>query len=175
MIQSIECWLNDTVIQLSLEQILWLIKKSISILKRSKCSSFLCSIKSYFSVSRVCLMFVFVFLLLFVWSLSSHSRIFTRMETSPLPVMGCKFWPMLGTHGHWAVRVLFSPNNYGKSTLKWSAWLFHIILLVHTCIINATLFIKIIVRYLVPLFKQMVSSITLTSWRSWLGEEIRRR
>ena len=24
------------------------------------------------------------------------------METSPLPVKGCKFWPMLGTHGHWA-------------------------------------------------------------------------
>ena len=31
---------------------------------------------------------------------------FTHMETSPLPVKGCKFWPMLGTHGHWAVRVL---------------------------------------------------------------------
>ena len=25
---------------------------------------------------------------------------FTRMETSPLPVKGCKFWPMLDTHGH---------------------------------------------------------------------------
>ena len=42
---------------------------------------------------------------LFIWSLSSHS-IFTHMETSPLPVKGCKFWPMLGTHGHWVVRVL---------------------------------------------------------------------
>ena len=28
----------------------------------------------------------------------------TRMETSPLPVKGCKFWPMLGTHGYWEVR-----------------------------------------------------------------------
>ena len=28
---------------------------------------------------------------------------FTNMEISPLPVKGCKFWPMLGTHGHWAV------------------------------------------------------------------------
>ena len=28
------------------------------------------------------------------------------METSPLPVKGCKFWPMRGTFGHWAVRVL---------------------------------------------------------------------
>ena len=24
------------------------------------------------------------------------------LRTSPLPVMGCKFWPMLGTYGHWA-------------------------------------------------------------------------
>ena len=31
---------------------------------------------------------------------------FTHMETSQLPVKGCKFWPMPGTHGHWAVRVL---------------------------------------------------------------------
>ena len=29
---------------------------------------------------------------LFVWGLS--------FSTSPLPVKGCKFWPMLGTHGH---------------------------------------------------------------------------
>ena len=25
---------------------------------------------------------------------------FTHLETSPLPVKGCKFLPMLGTHGH---------------------------------------------------------------------------
>ena len=31
---------------------------------------------------------------------------FTYMETWQLPVKGCKFWPLLGTHGHWAVRVL---------------------------------------------------------------------
>ena len=31
---------------------------------------------------------------------------FTHLETSPLPVKGCKFWPMLGTHCHWAVGVL---------------------------------------------------------------------
>ena len=39
---------------------------------------------------------------------SSHLRIFHSHgdETSPLPVKGCKFWPMLGTHGHWAVSVL---------------------------------------------------------------------
>ena len=28
------------------------------------------------------------------------------MDTSPLPMKGSKFWHMLGTHGHWAVRVL---------------------------------------------------------------------
>ena len=28
-----------------------------------------------------------------------------HMETSPLPVKGCKCWPMFGTHGHWAVGV----------------------------------------------------------------------
>ena len=32
-----------------------------------------------------------------MWSLSSHSRIFTHIETSLLPVKGCKFWPMLGS------------------------------------------------------------------------------
>ena len=40
------------------------------------------------------------------WSLSSHSKIFTHMVTSTMPVKGCNFKPMLGTHGHWAVRVL---------------------------------------------------------------------
>ena len=25
------------------------------------------------------------------------------LSRRPLPLKGCKFWPMLGTHGHWAV------------------------------------------------------------------------
>ena len=33
-------------------------------------------------------------------------EIFSHMVTSHLPVKGCKFWPMLGTHGHWVLRVL---------------------------------------------------------------------
>ena len=37
---------------------------------------------------------------------------FTRMETSPLPVKGCIFWPMLGTHGHWTVRVLYCDTGH---------------------------------------------------------------
>ena len=35
-------------------------------------------------------------------------KIFTHLETSPWPVKGCKFWHLLGIHGHWAVRVFFS-------------------------------------------------------------------
>ena len=29
-----------------------------------------------------------------------NQEVFTHMETSPLPVKGCKFLPMLGTYGH---------------------------------------------------------------------------
>ena len=33
----------------------------------------------------------------FVKGFSSHSKVFTRMETKPIPVKGCTFWLMLGT------------------------------------------------------------------------------
>ena len=33
-------------------------------------------------------------------------ELFTHMETSPLPVKDWKFWPMLGTCGHWPLWVL---------------------------------------------------------------------
>ena len=33
-------------------------------------------------------------------------KCFTNMEMSPWPVKGCNLWPMLGTHGHRAVRIL---------------------------------------------------------------------
>ena len=43
---------------------------------------------------------------LFVWSFFRPSReFFTHLETTPSTVKGCKFWPMLGTLGQWAVRV----------------------------------------------------------------------
>ena len=32
-------------------------------------------------------------------------KFFTCMETSPLPGKGCKFLPMLGTHGHWSSSI----------------------------------------------------------------------
>ena len=37
---------------------------------------------------------------------------FPHMETLLLPVKGCKFWPMLDTHGHWAVRVLLWHGSF---------------------------------------------------------------
>ena len=45
-------------------------------------------------------------LFLFVWSFCRTRTFFTSLETSPFSVKGCKFWPMLSTHGHLAVRVL---------------------------------------------------------------------
>ena len=44
---------------------------------------------------------LFWFACLFVWGFSSHSY-----GTSSLPMKDSKFWPMLGTHDHWAVKIL---------------------------------------------------------------------
>ena len=40
---------------------------------------------------------------------------FTHMEMSPLRLKGCNFWPKLGTHGHWEVRVL----EHATTTVPW--------------------------------------------------------
>ena len=48
----------------------------------------------------------FFFLVCFFGVYRPTRKFFTHMETSPLPVEGCKFWPMLGTYGHWAMRFL---------------------------------------------------------------------
>ena len=53
---------------------------------------------------------------LFVCGFTSHSGIFTHLETSPSTAKGFKFWPMLGTHGHWA--VFFSVPH-----LLWLLWM----------------------------------------------------
>ena len=43
----------------------------------------------------------FEFLFAFLFGVYHPTReFFTHMEMSPLPVKGCKFLPMLGTHGH---------------------------------------------------------------------------
>ena len=62
-----------------------------------------------------------VFVCLFVWSFCPTRYFFTHLETSPLtsplPVRGCKFWPMLGTHDHWAVSVRYNGHLRGTMTL----------------------------------------------------------
>ena len=50
------------------------------------------------SIQLVCFFCLLVYLEFFIPFL-------THLETSPLPVKGCKFWHMLCTYGLWAVRV----------------------------------------------------------------------
>ena len=45
-----------------------------------------------------------------IWVFRPTRGFFTEMETSPLAVKRCEFWPMLSTHGYWAVRVLYIPH-----------------------------------------------------------------
>ena len=56
-------------------------------------------------------MYMFGVFGLSVWSFSSHSKIFTHSETSPLSVKGCTFSTMFDTYGHWAVRFFFSVSH----------------------------------------------------------------
>ena len=57
------------------------------------------------------------------WGFRPTRECFTHMETSTWPVKGCKFWPMLRTHGHWAVRVLWlaTPTETRDIRLWWSS------------------------------------------------------
>ena len=60
---------------------------------------------SYFT----CLFSLFLFFFkLFVcwWGFRPTREFFTYLDTSSLPVIGCKFWPLLGTYGHRVVRAL---------------------------------------------------------------------
>ena len=59
---------------------------------------------SLFTYATVCLC-VYLFVCLF-GVYRPTQEVFTHMETSPLQVKGCKFWPMLDIHSHWVVRVL---------------------------------------------------------------------
>ena len=43
---------------------------------------------------------------LFIWIYRPTREFFTHMGMSPLPVKAGNIWPMLGTPGHWAVRVI---------------------------------------------------------------------
>ena len=55
------------------------------------------------NIIHVCL-FGLVFFFFGVYHLTRE--FFTHMETSPLPVKGCKFRLMLDTYGHLTVKVL---------------------------------------------------------------------
>ena len=62
-----------------------------------------------FSINVRCYFFTWwnidlIFVCALFLSFRPTREFFTHMETSPLPVKGCKFWLVLGTHGHWAVR-----------------------------------------------------------------------
>ena len=60
------------------------------------------------TTSRQLNMFVWLFVCVFgVYRPTQEFFTHTCIETSPLPVKVCKVWLMLGTHGHWAVRVLY--------------------------------------------------------------------
>ena len=45
-------------------------------------------------------------------SLQSRTFRITAAAAQAVPVKGWKFWPSLGTHGHWAVRVLWRPTPF---------------------------------------------------------------
>ena len=71
------------------------------LISRGKCSAF--PVLNVSRVARLVELGMFVYML----GLFRPTRaFFTYLETSPLPVKDCKFWPILGTYGHWVVRVL---------------------------------------------------------------------
>ena len=47
-----------------------------------------------------------LFVCLFAWGFSFPSRIFHSYGDVTISVEGCEFWPILETHGLWAVRLL---------------------------------------------------------------------
>ena len=74
-----------------------------TIFEHSTCSVTVCVPLIVLWGNCLCDVINWLFFRLFAKGFTSHSR---NMETSPLPVKAIKFWPILGTHDHWAVRVL---------------------------------------------------------------------
>ena len=56
-----------------------------------------------------------------IWVFRPTREFFSHIETSPLPVKVCKFWPILGTYAHWTVRVLkrATPTVTRSIRLSW--------------------------------------------------------
>ena len=55
-----------------------------------------------FSLRVLIQTFLIYFELRILFVVRPTQELFTHLETSPLPVNDCKFWPMLGTYGQWA-------------------------------------------------------------------------
>ena len=65
-----------------------------------------------------------LFLLFCLFGVNRPTRkFFTHMETSPLPVKGCKFWSMHDTHSYWAVGFFSVPLLlwHRTSVYNWSS------------------------------------------------------
>ena len=81
---------------------------SIVIHQMQHCKAML-SVRLFVRLFVCCFFVVFVFGF-FYWrgggTLCPIPEFFTQMETSPLTMHGFKFWLILGTHCHWAVRIL---------------------------------------------------------------------
>ena len=64
-----------------------------------------------------------LFACLFVCHPTISISFLTHTETSPLPVKGCKFWPVLDTDGHWAARVSMLATLYVTRDILFSCHL----------------------------------------------------
>ena len=73
-------------------------------------------------IRRIYVFWYVLFVCLF-WVYRPTREFFTHMDTSPLPVKGCRFWPMLDTHGHWAVFIKVPPLLWhGASIYNGHLW-----------------------------------------------------
>ena len=55
----------------------------------------------------------------------STREFFTHMETTSLPVKDCKYWLILSTQGHWAVRVLKRASLTVTRDIRFYSYLRH--------------------------------------------------
>ena len=68
-----------------------------------KCYIHECLISAFITKSKN---LIHGFVCWFVWGFRPTREFLTDMETSPLPVNGCKFWPIFSIHDQWTVGVL---------------------------------------------------------------------
>ena len=61
--------------------------------------------RGHFSLRIDVIVIICMFVCLFIWDFRATREFFTHKEMSPLPMTGCKFGPIPGTHVHGSVRV----------------------------------------------------------------------